>query len=60
MLLLLDDSFELHERAGEAAAIVWSLPAVASLRPQDIGEILYALVVGRAVQAYAAGLRRAD
>lgn len=58
-LLLLDDSFELHERAGEAAAIVWSLPAVGRLRPQDVGEILYAVVVGLSIlAALTIGLRR--
>lgn len=58
--LLIDDSFELHERAGEAAAIAWSLPAVSSLRPQDIGEILYALAAALSIlSALAISLRYA-
>lgn len=43
---LVDDSFALHERFGEFAASAWLLPALLGLRPQDVGEGLFALFVG--------------
>lgn len=41
LVLLLDDGAMLHERAGEWLAVALSLPAVAGLRPQDLGEVLF-------------------
>ena len=45
-LMLYDDSHSLHERVGEELAAAWTLPAVVGLRPQDVGELLFAGAVG--------------
>ena len=44
--LMLDDALELHERAGLWLGQRLSLPAVAGLRPDDLGELLVAGTVG--------------
>jgi hypothetical protein len=44
--LLYDDSSALHEQVGETLGAAWALPASFGLRPQDVGEILFALAVG--------------
>jgi hypothetical protein len=45
-LMLYDDSHSLHERMGEELAATWVLPGFAGLRPQDVGELLFAAAVG--------------
>lgn len=44
--LLIDDATELHERVGYWLGVELGLPAVASLRPDDLGELLVAGVLG--------------
>jgi hypothetical protein len=44
--LMLDDALEIHERAGFWLGQRLSLPAVAGLRPDDLGELLVAGAVG--------------
>ena len=44
--LLVDDSFSLHEQFGLVAASTVALPAWYGLRPQDVGEGLFAVFVG--------------
>ena len=44
--MLYDDSHSLHEQVGETLGAAWALPASSGLRPQDIGELLFALAVG--------------
>jgi hypothetical protein len=44
--LLLDDAYSLHEQAGEALAASLSLSPWFGLRPQDVGELLFAALVG--------------
>ena len=48
--MLVDDSFSLHERFGLYAASAWPMPAWFGLRPQDVGEGLFALTVGSFAQ----------
>ncbi|HYI33378.1 MAG TPA: hypothetical protein VEX88_07955 [Glaciibacter sp.] len=38
--LVADDFFQIHERVGEMLVDTFSLPAVAGLRPQDLGELV--------------------
>jgi hypothetical protein len=45
-LMLYDDSHSLHEGVGEDLAAAWALPGVFGLRPQDLGELLFAAAVG--------------
>jgi len=57
--MLYDDSQSMHERAGEWLAAAWALPAVFGLRPQDLGEIVFAALVAVATLcALAASLVR--
>jgi hypothetical protein len=44
--LLLDDAFQFHERIGEWLGQRYALPVVFGLRPDDIGELLFAAIVG--------------
>ena len=46
--MLYDDSQSVHERVGEWLAVAWALPALFGLRPQDLGEILFASFVALA------------
>lgn len=38
--LVIDDLFMVHERGGEALAVLWKLPTVAGVRNVDFGELL--------------------
>lgn len=49
--LMLDDAFLLHERAGIKFAALLDLPSVFGLRPDDLGELITALIVGGALFA---------
>jgi hypothetical protein len=44
--LLLDDAFQMHEHFGKWLAAQYSLPVAFGLRPDDIGELLFAGGVG--------------
>lgn len=44
--LVADDFFQIHERVGERLVDTFSLPAVAGLRAQDLGELLVWAVAG--------------
>ncbi|HEY5761556.1 MAG TPA: hypothetical protein VIU34_37300 [Steroidobacter sp.] len=44
--LLLDDAFQMHEHFGKWLAAQYSLPVAFGLRPDDIGELLFAAFVG--------------
>lgn len=44
--LLLDDAFQFHEQFGKWLGEQYSLPVAFGLRPDDIGELLFASVVG--------------
>lgn len=44
--LLLDDALQLHEHFGKWLASEYTLPVVFGLRPDDIGELLFASTVG--------------
>lgn len=44
--LLLDDALQIHERAGRWLGQALGLPAVFGLRPDDLGELIVAGVVG--------------
>lgn len=44
--LVIDDFFQVHERVGATLVRSLSLPAVAGLRPQDLGELLVWGVLG--------------
>ena len=57
---LLDDAFALHERAGLLAASLLPLPAVGSIRPQQVGELLLFGAVGLAFVAALALASRHD
>jgi hypothetical protein len=58
-ILLIDDSFSLHEQVGEWLGMQLGLPAWFGLRPQDIGELLFAAVLGLAtLTTLAAALAR--
>lgn len=46
--LLLDDAVQLHEHFGKWLAAQYTLPVVFGLRPDDIGELLFASIVGGA------------
>jgi hypothetical protein len=50
-ILLIDDSFSMHERLGEWLGMTLGLPAWLGLRPQDLGELLFAAVLGLAALA---------
>ena len=59
--LLADDAGQLHEFWGARLADGLALPAVAGLRPSDLGEVLFlALWVGPVFGAGVAGYRRSD
>jgi hypothetical protein len=51
--LVVDDFFQIHERVGAQLVRDFDLPAVAGLRPQDLGELLvwavFAAVLGSAL-----------
>lgn len=53
--LLMDDAFQFHEHFGKWLAAQYSLPVAFGLRPDDIGELLFAAFVG-AVTALLIGL----
>ena len=44
--LLLDDAFQLHESFGQWLGSQYSLPVAFGLRPDDIGELLFASLIG--------------
>jgi hypothetical protein len=44
--LLLDDAFQIHEHIGEWLGAHYVLPVAFGLRPDDIGELLFAAFVG--------------
>lgn len=44
--LLLDDAFQFHEQVGEWLGKEYSLPVAFGLRPDDIGELLFAGFIG--------------
>ena len=44
--LVADDFFQIHERVGEVLVDTFSLPAVAGLRAQDVGELVVWAVAG--------------
>jgi hypothetical protein len=44
--LLLDDAFQMHEHFGKWLAGQYSLPVAFGLRPDDIGELLFAAGIG--------------
>jgi hypothetical protein len=44
--LLLDDAFQFHEQVGEWLGRQYSLPVAFGLRPDDIGELLFAGFIG--------------
>jgi hypothetical protein len=44
--LLLDDAFQFHEQIGKWLGERYALPVAFGLRPDDIGELLFASVVG--------------
>jgi len=44
--LLLDDAFQIHERFGKWLSQEYSLPVAFGLRPDDIGELLFAAAIG--------------
>lgn len=46
--LLLDDAFQFHEQVGNWLGRQYSLPVAFGLRPDDVGELLFASVVGGA------------
>lgn len=49
LFLLLDDALQFHEQAGLWLAQRYALPGVFSLRPEDLGELLFAAAVGAAM-----------
>jgi hypothetical protein len=56
-----DDSMQLHERAGPLLAAALTLPAIGSLRPQHLGELLfYAIGCLVVATAFVIVWRRAD
>lgn len=44
--LLLDDAFQFHEHVGQWLGQTYSLPVAFGLRPDDIGELLFAAFIG--------------
>lgn len=44
--LLIDDAFQLHENVGKWLSVRFAFPAVFGLRPDDLGELLFAAMVG--------------
>jgi hypothetical protein len=44
--LLLDDAFQIHEHIGQWLGAQYSLPVAFGLRPDDIGELLFASLIG--------------
>jgi hypothetical protein len=44
--LLFDDAFQFHERFGEWLGAQYALPVAFGLRPDDIGELLFASAIG--------------
>lgn len=44
--LLMDDAFQFHERFGKWLSTQYALPVAFGLRPDDIGELLFAGVIG--------------
>lgn len=47
-LVLLDDSLELHEHAGEMLAPLLRLPSIGSLRANQVGELVFYAALGTA------------
>lgn len=59
--IMLDDAFAVHESFGRFAAPVLGLPAIGSLRPEQVGELLFYVVIGLVfITALAALLRGND
>lgn len=46
LYLLLDDLLRLHEDGGAGLASAWNLPALADLRPKDLGELAVSAAAG--------------
>lgn len=44
--LLMDDAFQFHESVGKWLGVRFAFPAVLGLRPDDLGELLFAATVG--------------
>ena len=44
--LLMDDAFQFHEHFGQWLGEQYQLPAIFGLRPDDIGELLFAAAIG--------------
>ena len=44
--LLMDDAFQIHEHIGQWLGANYALPVVFGLRPDDIGELLFAAFIG--------------
>lgn len=49
LFLLLDDALQLHEQAGLWLSQRYALPQISALRPEDLGELLFAAAVGAAM-----------
>jgi len=47
--LLVDDTAEIHERAGHWFAARFEFPSLGGLRPNDFGELLFAAIVGKSL-----------
>jgi hypothetical protein len=59
--LMVDDAFAVHESFGRFAAPVLGLPAIGSLRPEQMGELLFYAVIGLVfITALAVLLRGGD
>ena len=51
VFLLIDDASQLHERVGTWLGRTYELPVAFGLRPDDIGELLFAALVGASMLA---------
>ena len=49
--VLFDDALQIHERAGAWLGRAYALPTMFGLRPDDVGELLFAAMVGASVLA---------
>ena len=49
--LMLDDALQLHERTGDSLGPRLGLPAAGGLRPEDFGELLFAVTIGVSLSA---------
>jgi hypothetical protein len=60
-LVLLDDSLQLHERSGDFLAVALRLPAIGTLRGNQLGELIFYAAVGIvSLAAVAVAWRHAD